>query len=1054
MIVSDMLRCHRTYLIVFVLFLTGGSENISYCQSSDAPAFNRLNISDGLVSQGITDLELDTDGFLWVGTTSGLSRYDGSTFTSFHYSDDPCGLADGHIVRLAVSPDSNLVITTKSGWSIYDRESQCITNFSALDSSGARPVYYRYAMPDTGGVMWLAGATGIARFNPNNQSTEYYSLPQRVLDILGSRSEVRDILQDPLFADQLFISLNDGLCTFNKVSGEFDCDLHRSSGLARPFYNGGRLFTFDQHKIWYATWGNGMVIFDRRDSSWQNYITAQGKLFVDASGRNIPWDVATSMERAANGTMWIGFRRGLGILDTATNQLELFTHDKSNPQSLSSVVVTDVLKVPSGEIYVSTDNGLNVFEGSSSSLQQIDPIQDLPTQQKLWEGLNANEDKLYFCARVAHGNTLIYSDAIFGGLVFYNTAEHKFEHLSITAPGEAQTTFYDAVLMPNGKVALGSSNSVYLLDPESRQLSQFPNDALYDTLREARLFRPRIVSLRDDEIILWDRRKLISTKRSDIYTLSVEDYLPGYQFDAVVACRDHGQLVWINTTPFLLDGNTLRPLSIDNPPTARVNDAIFVDSLLWISTAGAGVFGYSIDAERLHLAAGFDSQSGLSSNDVAALSADRSGNIWGSTTAGMFRLEIASGLLRNFSIEDGLQASFIDEPAAVFEDGSIIFDDRRFLYRWNGESNAEFNGTPYIQYIDFGDSVHTRIDHTLKLPPSQNSVFIKMGVVDHTNGTRDRVEYLLSGFDTTWQQAGTDRIARYTNLSPGAYTFNVRAINPDGKISNVVSAKFDVLAALHEQPWFYPAILLLFGVFFYVLYTRRLRTARKRQATRLKHEREVAELELKALRSQMNPHFMFNSLNSIKNFILKAEPSKASEYLSSFAHLIRLTLQNSRERTITLSQELEALLLYIDLERMRLRGGFEFNCSVDDSIDMNVVEIPPMILQPYVENAIWHGLLHKEGARSLSISFRRENGWLSCAIDDNGIGREQANTIKSKSARKYKSMGMGITQDRVDILNRLDSLGIELCVEDKINEDGSPSGTQVKIKIPYASNTN
>jgi LytS/YehU family sensor histidine kinase len=214
--------------------------------------------------------------------------------------------------------------------------------------------------------------------------------------------------------------------------------------------------------------------------------------------------------------------------------------------------------------------------------------------------------------------------------------------------------------------------------------------------------------------------------------------------------------------------------------------------------------------------------------------------------------------------------------------------------------------------------------------------------------------------------------------------------------------------------------------------------------------KQMAELELQALRSQMNPHFMFNSLNSIKNYILKNETTKAAEYLSNFSHLIRMILQNSREKTVSLQEELDTLLLYIDLEKMRFRDGFEFTCQIDDRVPIAQVQIPPMIVQPFIENAIWHGLLHKEGDRHLVLRIREDHDAVLCEIEDDGIGRQAASEIKSKSATQYKSMGMGITQDRITLLNSMNALGIQIEVIDKTDEAGHAGGTLVKINIPYA----
>ena len=217
---------------------------------------------------------------------------------------------------------------------------------------------------------------------------------------------------------------------------------------------------------------------------------------------------------------------------------------------------------------------------------------------------------------------------------------------------------------------------------------------------------------------------------------------------------------------------------------------------------------------------------------------------------------------------------------------------------------------------------------------------------------------------------------------------------------------------------------------------------------KLETQQQLSELEMQALRAQMNPHFIFNSLNSINRFILQNNRQQASEYLTKFSKLVRLILQNSQTSLITLESELEALELYLELEALRFNNRFSYKISVSDDIDSEVVKVPPLIIQPYTENAIWHGLMHKESKGNLEIEIYREDNVLFCKITDNGIGRKKAGELKSKSAATNKSMGMRITADRIKILNREDEHESTVTVNDLVAADGSAGGTEVIIKIP------
>ena len=220
------------------------------------------------------------------------------------------------------------------------------------------------------------------------------------------------------------------------------------------------------------------------------------------------------------------------------------------------------------------------------------------------------------------------------------------------------------------------------------------------------------------------------------------------------------------------------------------------------------------------------------------------------------------------------------------------------------------------------------------------------------------------------------------------------------------------------------------------------------QQMRANFQKKIIETEMAALRAQMNPHFIFNCLNSINLFILKSEPEIASDYLTKFSRLIRLALDNSRSQLVTLSNEIMAIKLYIEMEDLRFSNKFVYEIIIDDNIDIENTEIPPMLLQPYVENAIWHGLMQYGGEGKITLHFSYRENQITVIIDDNGIGRSQARRMKSKSATEHKSHGMKVTADRIDMINKIYDTLARVEIIDKTNENGEAFGTTVKIQIP------
>jgi len=223
----------------------------------------------------------------------------------------------------------------------------------------------------------------------------------------------------------------------------------------------------------------------------------------------------------------------------------------------------------------------------------------------------------------------------------------------------------------------------------------------------------------------------------------------------------------------------------------------------------------------------------------------------------------------------------------------------------------------------------------------------------------------------------------------------------------------------------------------------------KAQLILMDTQRKMTEIEMQALRAQMNPHFIFNCLNSINRYIVKSDQVTASLYLTRFAKLIRLILDNSNSRTVILTNELEALKLYIEMEALRFDKKFNYSINIDKGISTDNIEVPPLIIQPYVENAIWHGLLHKESDGRLDIYISMiDDNMLQCVIEDNGVGRIKSQELKSKSATSKKSLGTKLTENRLNLLNKSAAINASVDILDLYNGNGNARGTRIILKIP------
>jgi two-component sensor histidine kinase len=337
----------------------------------------------------------------------------------------------------------------------------------------------------------------------------------------------------------------------------------------------------------------------------------------------------------------------------------------------------------------------------------------------------------------------------------------------------------------------------------------------------------------------------------------------------------------------------------------------------------------------------------------------------------------------------------------------------------------------------------------MKLPNNKNFLQFEFAATSFNNSNQNQYAYQLEGADKDWVYSGNRNTVSYSGLKSGTYTFKTKAANNDGIWGEERKIKIHIQPPFYATWWFIAATILFFSGLIFVWNRYRIQQTRKEEKLKAVFQQQIAETEMKALRAQMNPHFIFNSLNSIQKYILKNEHFEASQYLTKFSRLIRLILDHSNQSTILLSSELELLKLYVEMESLRFDNKFDYKIIAGENLLPDTVEIPSMLIQPYVENAIWHGLLHKEERGILRITFNKQSETdLTVIIEDDGIGREKAAELKSKQVLKKKSYGMQITEDRIAIINRAQNINATFEINDLKDQLGNAAGTKVVLVIP------
>lgn len=464
---------------------------------------------------------------------------------------------------------------------------------------------------------------------------------------------------------------------------------------------------------------------------------------------------------------------------------------------------------------------------------------------------------------------------------------------------------------------------------------------------------------------------------------------------------------------------------------------------LWIGSDGGGIIALYKDT-----AFTVKGTEGLSINDLHL--EDKTLLVATNQGAKLIKINpdvISSQVVETYGIREGLPS--VETQAITSDKGAIYVGSAMGLAKIS-KQEAYFNYRhPQLYFSGLEvDEVPLPPDtsYTMQGVPYQLS-FSFVGLSFKSLGDI-RYFYQLKGVDDQVMQT-SDRQVRYTNLSSGKYTFTVLAEDNNQQRSEINTVNITIHSNFWQQ--FMPVIITMIAVTFvlWVFYRWRLHRHRQQAEQENAINRQFAELELQALQAQMNPHFVFNSLSAIQYFIAANEKQRADNYLSKFAMLMRQFLESSKTRYLNLHQELHLIRLYIELEQMRFPNRFEAEVTVAPDINPHTTLIPTMLLQPFVENAINHGLFHKMANGKLSLNItKNENQMLICTLKDNGVGRAAAKGIQQKAGKAYRSRAMQITSERLHALRVIEGYDLRIKVTDLENQDGSAAGTLVRITVP------
>jgi ligand-binding sensor domain-containing protein len=468
------------------------------------------------------------------------------------------------------------------------------------------------------------------------------------------------------------------------------------------------------------------------------------------------------------------------------------------------------------------------------------------------------------------------------------------------------------------------------------------------------------------------------------------------------------------------------------------------NGIIWVVTGNDGVIGLKDKQVKWHI----NESNGLISNTGRCVTID-SGCIWVGTDKGLNRISIHNNAasIMQYSSSDGLASDIIN---TVFIDGNTV-------YAGTPEGISFFDKTIQtplsvckLKMLSIAiNGKKTDAANTINLQYGNNSIRFDYVAISFKSAGNNVYNYRLKGFDTSWKTT-TQTSLEFISLPPGQYELELFAVNQFGIKSGLYTVQLWVSAPYWQTAWFIVGCIMVSMLATAFIITRRNQLMRRRELAKQRVEQQLQELEQKALRAQMNPHFIFNCMNSIQAFILDRDIGSSNKYISKFASLIRQTLNNSFQPFISVVDEIKYITTYLNLEQMRYNNKFSYTIHVDQDIMPAEVFIPGMMLQPYIENAIRHGIHHRHDDRGqVDISFTKKENHIICTIRDNGIGRENAQIIKTSQPRVYQSHGMQLTQERIDLMNKNARDKITVEITDHTDNEGMASGTGIVIRFPF-----
>lgn len=1019
----------------------------------------RLTQDDIIPSNDVRSIRLSDDGFVWIATAGGICRFDGRSGKIYKYiPGDSTSLFPG-TVNMALPLKNEVWVATNKGISVLDchtdkfrhyRINQMKGSSAGLsgDFDGGAIVLYI----DRQNTVWAGTRsqgpwmfdTTIYDFKPFPYPSSAYT---PIFPSLASNKSILSIEASVTDSNIVYAGTPSGLQEINKATGEVKWYTYpqKNKDFQVSLNAFRRLYHHDDGLLYVGSWSAGANVF--------NPVT---KTFTplevrDAPGVDILKSPISRIMRKSRNEIWFTALAGMVVYDTDKKIITQYKYNNGVKNEFYGVECVDSMY----RVWLNTINGVYYF----------DPVMQQFATYSYDELYGVNWGFAFYIAQDDKANEINVFPREANAFYIFDRNQSTFKRrdiLELKTWNLPKITIRGFARLGDGNYFLSADEGLFTYNKPANRLRRYSNPpkTQFNQWGDVALAGSKLwIAANADGLVCRDLRsgkdrfyKTELVNPGGTHSLRPFNLFADSKHNLWFACEDGFGV-------YIAELDSIKTFIYrNNPQTGFPYVNCFAEDRhgrVWINTNDVWMGYCDLNApwkgvvRKINL-----EQKGIASRSYR-LAADSAGYVWGYSNDNLFKIDDPDKPFRLFSFNYGVQRNDFFH-FSFLPGGEMVFGGRNSITLANPSElrrNRELP-FPYILHLRvLNQPVEPALYSSgkLELNHKQNFFSITFSGKAYTMSQETRFRYRLKGFDN-WTETNGDRLANYTNVPPGKYLFQLQAANNEGIWNEeLMELQISIARPWWLSWWFRLGSVIALATLTWWIYRYRVEQIRKKEQLRSQYEKKLANVEMSALLAQMNPHFLFNSLNSIDSYIIKNESGKASEYLNNFARLMRLILQNSRSNYISLKDELETLDLYLQMESLRFAGRFEYEIKLAPGLDTSSILIPPMLIQPYVENAIWHGLMHKKdgmrGKVELIIS-RNENN-LFCAIMDNGIGREMAETIRTQhSGHRKRSMGMQITRDRMEMINKLYNTNTSMQIIDLHDEQGKAAGTRVELVIP------